>query len=56
MNVSEGANAAQRFIVRATYSDGAQRDVTALAVFISNNDVTAKLGDNGLVIAGRTFC
>ena len=51
--VLEGANAAQRFIVRATYSDGAQRDVTALAVFISNNDVTAKLGDNGLVIAGQ---
>src|SRR5207247_4384267 len=32
----EGSNTVQRFIVRARYSDGTDRDVTPLAVFISN--------------------
>ena len=51
--VMEGSNAVQRFIVRAHYSDGAERDVTPLAVFISNNDVSAKVADNGTVTAGQ---
>ena len=51
--VMEGSNAVQRFIVRARYSDGAQRDVTPLAVFISNNDVSAKVADDGAVTAGQ---
>jgi hypothetical protein len=51
--VLEGSNTVQRFLVRARYSDGAERDVTPLAVFISNNDVTAKVGEDGLVTAGQ---
>jgi hypothetical protein len=51
--VMEGSNTLQRFIVRAHYSDGAERDVTPLAVFISNNDVTAKVAEDGAVTAGQ---
>ena len=50
--VLEGTNATQRFIVRASYSDGTTRDVTPLTVFISNNDVSAKVED-GVVTAGQ---
>jgi hypothetical protein len=49
----EGSNATQRFIVSAHYSDGKIRDVTPLAVFISNNDVSAKVADDGTVTAGQ---
>ena len=49
----EGSNAVQRFIVRAHYSDGTERDVTPLAVFLSNNDVSAKVADDGTVTAGQ---
>ena len=41
--VIEGTNSHQRFLVQANYSDGSVRDVTPLAVFISNNDVTARV-------------
>ena len=51
--VLEGSNAVQRFIVRAHYSDGADRDVTPLAVFLSNNEVTARAGADGAVTAGQ---
>lgn len=51
--VLEGSNAIQHVVVRARYSDGAERDVTPLAVFLSNNDVTAKVGEDGLVTAGQ---
>lgn len=51
--VMEGSNATQRFIVRAHYSDGAERDVTPLAVFISNNDASAKVAEDGTVSAGQ---
>src|ERR1043166_4619395 len=40
-------------MVRATYSDGADRDVTSLAVFFSNNDPAAKVSDTGVVTAGQ---
>ena len=43
----------QRFIVRARYSNGTERDITPLTVFISNNDATAKVDDAGLVTAGQ---
>jgi Protein of unknown function (DUF1549)/Protein of unknown function (DUF1553) len=43
----------QRFLVRARYSNGAERDITPLTVFISNNDATAKVDDAGLVTAGQ---
>lgn len=49
--VLEGANAAQQLTVRALYSDGTDRDVTHLAVFLSNNDVSARVSDTGLVTA-----
>src|ERR1041385_4708824 len=51
--VLEGSNTIQRLIVRASYSDGSQRDVTPLAVFISNNDVSAKVAEDGVVPAGQ---
>ncbi len=51
--VLEGSNTVQRFVVRARYSDGAEREVTPLTVFISNNDVTAKVAEDGLVTAGQ---
>jgi hypothetical protein len=47
--VLEGSNTVQRLTVLAHYSDGSARDVTPLAVFISNNDVTAKVADDGTV-------
>jgi hypothetical protein len=43
----------QRFVVRARYSNGTERDVTPLTVFISNNDSTARVDDTGLVNAGQ---
>ena len=52
-SVLEGSNATQRLTVRATYSDGTDRDVTSLAVFISNNDVSAKVSDQGVITAGQ---
>jgi hypothetical protein len=51
--VLEGSNTVQRFVVRAHYSDDSERDVTPLTVFISNNDVTAMVADDGLVTAGQ---
>jgi hypothetical protein len=51
--VMEGSNTLQRFIVRASYSDGANRDVTPLAVFISNNEGTARATNDGTITAGQ---
>ena len=39
--------------VRARYSDGSDRDVTSLAVFLTNNDVSAPVSTDGLVTAGE---
>jgi hypothetical protein len=49
----EGANATQQMTVRAHYSDGSDRDVTPLTVFLSNNDGSAKVSADGLVTAGQ---
>lgn len=49
--VLEGSEARQQFIVRAKYSDGSDRDVTDLVAFLSNNDNSAPIDDNGLVTA-----
>ena len=38
---SKAKGATQQFIVRAKYSDGTDRDVTNLAVFLTNNDNSA---------------
>jgi len=39
----------QKLVVVARYSDGSQRDVTPLAVFMSNNDSAAGVSEDGLV-------
>ncbi len=53
--VLDGKNEKQRIIVRAKYSDGTDRDVTSLALFMSNNDNSAKIASDGdgSVIAGE---
>jgi hypothetical protein len=52
-SVLEGTGATQRITVRAKYSDGTDRDVTALSVYLSNNDVAAKISELGMVTAGQ---
>jgi len=51
-SVLEGTGAAQRLTVRAFYSDGTDRDVTPLAVFMSNNDVAVKVSEAGVLTSG----
>ena len=51
--VLEGAGNTQQITVRATYSDGTDRDVTKLALFMSNNDPTATINKDGLVTSGE---
>jgi mono/diheme cytochrome c family protein len=50
--VLEGKDATQQITVRARYSDGTDRDVTQLALFMSNNDPVAKIDKAGLVRSG----
>ena len=47
--VLEGEDAKLQFTVRATYSDGHDRDITKLTVFKSNNDPTADIDPQGLL-------
>ena len=42
-----------QFTARAKYSDGTDRDVTSLVLFMSNNDNSAAVTENGLVTAGK---
>ncbi|MFT7643512.1 MAG: hypothetical protein ACI9G1_005278, partial [Pirellulaceae bacterium] len=49
--VIEGADTTQQFIARATYSDGTDRDVTTLVVFLTSNDNSAPINPAGLVTA-----
>ena len=49
--VLNGADAKQKFTVRAKYADGTDRDVTSLAYFSTNNDNSAIVSQNGLVTA-----
>jgi hypothetical protein len=51
-SVIEGKSGTQQITVRATYSDGTDRDVTSLVLFSSNNDPTATVTKNGLVTSG----
>ncbi|WP_425305514.1 DUF1549 and DUF1553 domain-containing protein [Bremerella cremea] len=51
--VLEGEGAQQSFIVKAYYSNGTTRDVTNLAVFMSNNDNSAPIDANGLCTASK---
>jgi hypothetical protein len=50
--VLDGKGATQQMVVRAKYSDGTERDVTPLAVFLSNNDTSATISPEGIVKAG----
>jgi hypothetical protein len=51
--VLDGKGATQQLTVRARYSDGTDRDVTSLAVFLTNNDVSAPVSPGGLITAGE---
>jgi Protein of unknown function (DUF1549)/Protein of unknown function (DUF1553) len=51
--VLDGKGSTQQLTVRARYSDGSDRDVTSLAVFLTNNDVAAPVSPDGLVTAGE---
>ena len=51
--VLEGEGAAQQFIARAVYADGTDRDVTSLAMFLTNNDNSAGISADGLVTAAN---
>jgi hypothetical protein len=42
-----------RFTVLAKYSDGTDRDVTSLALFLSNNEASASIDPSGTVKAGQ---
>jgi hypothetical protein len=50
--VLDGKGEKQRIVVRAKYADGTDRDVTNLALFLSNNDNAAKIDGEGAVTAG----
>ena len=50
--VLEGG-ATHRVTVKATYSDGSHRDVTTMALYLSNNDPSAKISQEGLVTADQ---
>ncbi|HVK14983.1 MAG TPA: DUF1549 and DUF1553 domain-containing protein [Gemmataceae bacterium] len=49
--VLDGKGATQRLIARARYSDGTDRDVSDLAVFMTSNDNSAKITPEGTVTA-----
>ena len=51
--VLDGKGEKQQLVVRAKYSDGTQRDVTPLTLFLSNNDNSAKVLPDGSVTAGE---
>lgn len=51
--VLRGPHATQQLGVRATYSDGTDRDVTRLSVYLSNNDGSARVDDAGLLTCGQ---
>src|SRR5207249_1289569 len=51
--VLDGKGEKQQMVVRAKYSDGTDRDVTSLALFLSNNDNSAKISADGEVTAGQ---
>ncbi len=51
--VLDGKGSTQQMTLRARYSDGSDRDVTSLAVFLSNNDGSAAVNADGLVTGGE---
>ena len=51
--VLEGEGSHQQMTVRAHYSDGTERDVTHLALFLSNNENSAAISPDGLITAAK---
>jgi hypothetical protein len=51
--VLDGEGAVQRMVVRARYADGADRDVTSLSTFITNNETSAKVSADGVITAAK---
>jgi len=51
--VLEGEGNQHHVTVRALYSDGSDRDVTSLAYFLSNNENSAVIDQEGVVTAGK---
>ncbi len=53
--VLDGKGSTQRLVVRAKYSDGTDRDVTPLTLFMTNNETSAKIAadGDGTVTAGE---
>jgi hypothetical protein len=49
--VIEGTGSTQQFLARARYTDGTDRDVTDLVVFMTSNDNSAAVNPDGLVTA-----
>ncbi|MDR3633922.1 MAG: DUF1549 and DUF1553 domain-containing protein [Isosphaeraceae bacterium] len=50
--VLDGKGSTQQMTVRAKYSDGTDRDVTSLSVFLTNNETSAAISPEGVVTAG----
>lgn len=50
--VLDGKGATQKMTVRAKYSDGTDRDVTSLSLFLTNNETSAAVTPDGQVTAG----
>ena len=50
--VLDGEGASQQVTVRAKYSDGTDRDVTSLALFLTNNETSASISPEGVITAG----
>ena len=51
--VLDGEGATQQMTVRAKYSDGTDRDVTSLAYFMTNNENSASVSQDGIVTAAK---
>lgn len=50
--VLDGQGDTQQVTARAKYSDGTDRDVTSLALYLSNNDTSAAISPDGIITAG----
>ena len=51
--VLESPGQLHRVTVRAQYSDGTQRDVTNLALFLTSNEGSAKISKDGMITTGQ---
>jgi hypothetical protein len=42
-----------KITVRARYSDGTDRDITSMALFLTSNEAAAKIEDDGTIVTGQ---